>query len=65
MAAFALLSELTPVNVFIIMATDACTRNDDFVIHRIFVASIAVRYVMPAIKLEFCALVMIEVPCFP
>lgn len=65
MTAFALRPECPAMNVIIVMATDARTWNDHMVTHRFLMARVAIQFPMSAIKLEFCARVVIKVPHFP
>lgn len=51
--------------IVIFVATDARTRNSQTIISLFFMAGVAVRFLMAAIKLEFGALVVIEIPSFP
>ena len=65
MAALALLPEFAAMYVITIMTTDARAWNDGTVIHFLLVANVAIHFFMPAIKLEFGAFVVIEIPCLP
>lgn len=57
--------KITPVHIILVVTTDAGTRHDKFVRHFLLVARVAIRLFVPAIKLEFGALVVIEIPRFP
>lgn len=62
MTTFALAAEAAVVYILSFMTTDASAGKAEFAWHRAGVAGHAFQPLMPAVELEFGALVVIEIP---